>query len=397
MERMKGSAGYSAVGRSWHYEAMSLRRFGALVVLALVAAACASATADTTVPVQVETTATVASASTTEPSATMEPIMDFVRIDDPTFDGGFLNAVVAAGPGLVAVGSDELPEDAAAWVSADGTTWERIASETFSGVPDENGLEGSQFMADVTAGPGGILAVGSYEHKQEDDIDAAVWLSPDGLVWERIDAAALGGAGSQFMYSVTTWNGAYVAVGETAGPVGSDERRPVVWISNDGRDWEAIEGTVFRFDATISAVIGRGSRLLAVGTSGHVGRPTVWFSDDGRAWDVVLSEDAADSVVGSIGIGDVERDSDVFMNAIVATPNGLAAAGGTGVPSRAIYWESPDGLFWSLRTIVSDYERGNVPVAAESIAATSEGLVAVGTGTLDTTRYPPLSFAEVWV
>lgn len=376
---------------------MSSRLARVTVLIALIAGACSSTTTRTTVANTTTTSTAGASTSSTDPIEVPSPPITLIRIDDPSFDGGFLNAVTTSGSGLIAVGSDELPENAAVWVSTDGHSWERIESDTFSGTRDDDGLEGSQAMTSIVEGPAGIVAVGWFERRAERDFDPAVWLSPDGREWERIDDPAFVVTGPGYMYSVTTWNGRYVAAGETPGPVGSNETRPAIWLSDDGRTWEAIDAAALRIDGTIADITSRGTRLFAVGTTGHVARPTVWFSDDGQSWDVISAEDAGDSMVGSIDIGGIEQDEDIFMNAIVVTPDGFIASGGTGEPSRAIFWESPDGLFWTLTAILSDIERPTAPVFAESMTATSNGIVAVGSGRLDTTRFPPLSYAEVWV
>lgn len=374
-------------------------------LLALVATACDSAGGDTTQPPATTTVPAGSSTSTTSgssdtitpPPESPAPPIAIVRVDDPSFDGGALRAVIEAGPGLVAVGTDEVPEDAAVWVSEDATTWDRIESDSFFGEDDAQGLEGAQGMFDVVDGPAGIVAVGEFEVRSERDIDAGVWISEDGLTWERVEHEALGGTGTQTMYGITTWNGEYVAVGVGPGPVGSGERRPAIWISEDARTWERVDVLALRMDASIDSIVRRGSRLYAVGSSGHVLRPTLWFSEDGRSWDVVHAEGSGDSLVGSIDIGAVDDLSDASFNSIAITPDGFVAAGGTGFPSQAIFWRSDDGLFWDLVGIVSDTERPSDPVYVSSVATTGRGIVAVGTAQLDTTRFPPITFAEVWV
>ena len=58
------------------------------------------------------------------------------------------------------------------------------------------GGERFQRMRGVTAGPAGLVAVGS------DGTDSAVWRSADGFVWSRVvhdDPSVLGGSGTQGM------------------------------------------------------------------------------------------------------------------------------------------------------------------------------------------------------
>jgi len=117
-----------------------------------------------------------------------------------------MNAVVAGGPGFVAVGQegfdflgvdewtpgDEIPADgrahvtenvAAVWTSPDGETWTRVESQPALEHPG-GAVTGWTTMFDVTTQASGLVAVG----RDYWDVDegAAVWLSPDGLSWQRV-------------------------------------------------------------------------------------------------------------------------------------------------------------------------------------------------------------------
>ena len=99
--------------------------------------------------------------------------------DDETVFGGDskqgMSSVVAVGPGLVAVGYDRLggQEDAAVWTSPDGLFWSRVPhDETVFGGHDW------QWMNSVVAGGPGLVAVGTENLGGE--LDAAVWYwTPD--------------------------------------------------------------------------------------------------------------------------------------------------------------------------------------------------------------------------
>ena len=369
------------------------RTVGAITLLCL-GVACTADEPESVVTTDTSPATTAVSVGTTSTTEPGPPSIRFTRVDDPSFEGGVLNGVVAGGPGYVAVGSDEVPQDAAVWVSADGVAWTRVESGSFSGVKDDLGLEGAQAMNDVAIGLAGIVAVGSYERRESRDVDAGVWFSPDGLVWERVDDPSLGGGGTQVMHSVATWNGMFVAVGETAGPVGSGEGRPALWTSADGRTWEQADGIVFRLDSGMRSVIDAGSQVIAVGRSGHVARPTAWISSDGLAWNAIGFGEAS---TGTIGVSDAGRLDDVFMNAVAASPSGFVAGGAFDEPSEAVFWRSDDGIRWEVTAVVADYERPGLPVSVEAMAATDRGIVAAGTARFDSTRFPPLSLAEVWV
>jgi len=123
--------------------------------------------------------------------------------------------VVAAGPGLVAVGTDASAP--AAWVSPDGLSWEKVPSDRFFCDPAFDGAD--KVMRAVAVGPMGLVAVGYLgwyvDPDTEDDVDAAVWVSLDGLGWTLVsdDVATYGGPGNQEMVAVTAGGPGMVAVG----------------------------------------------------------------------------------------------------------------------------------------------------------------------------------------
>lgn len=89
------------------------------------------------------------------------------------------------------------------WTSADGSTWARVPHDEalFGGENDQ------EMFGVIAAGPG-LVAVGV------DDDAPAVWLSADGTNWRRIgDAGAFGGVGEQEMYGVVVAASRLIAVG----------------------------------------------------------------------------------------------------------------------------------------------------------------------------------------
>ncbi len=100
--------------------------------------------------------------------------------------------------------------DAAVWTSIDGITWSRVPhDETVFGGPN------TQRMLSVIAGGPGLVAVGAEGSVAERDWVAAVWTSIDGITWSRVphDEEVFGGAESQAMASVTVGGPGLVAVG----------------------------------------------------------------------------------------------------------------------------------------------------------------------------------------
>ena len=89
-----------------------------------------------------------------------------------------LHGVAAAGPGVVVVGEDH--GSAAAWFSADGTTW----------TPADDLGPGT--VRDVAPFGSGFIAVGRVQDEpgKESQWDAAVWISEEGLSWARVGETA---------------------------------------------------------------------------------------------------------------------------------------------------------------------------------------------------------------
>jgi serine/threonine protein kinase len=103
------------------------------------------------------------------------------RIDPRTFDvpGSQYLRDVSVDPDtnrLVAVGTDRDLDDAVAWTSDDGATWQRSAS--FPGARYQ-GLSSTFFMPGT---PGSFIA-GGWNGRSEAQKDAAIWYSRDGIEW----------------------------------------------------------------------------------------------------------------------------------------------------------------------------------------------------------------------
>ena len=105
-----------------------------------------------------------------------------------------MSAVVADGPGLVAVGLDGLnfspapPDvrlaDAAAWASVDGISWTRASIVDDESIFDK---DTAQVMRAVTTGGPGLVAVGYDMRPGFLPLSVpAVWTSVDGMSWARV-------------------------------------------------------------------------------------------------------------------------------------------------------------------------------------------------------------------
>jgi hypothetical protein len=86
----------------------------------------------------------------------------------------------------VAVGSGCCPDEAAVWLSPDGLSWERL--------PDQPGFADTAMLG-VTSTPDGIVAVGCSAVME--CMSGLAWSSPDGRSWSEsvlLDMLPLGAA-----------------------------------------------------------------------------------------------------------------------------------------------------------------------------------------------------------
>jgi hypothetical protein len=203
-----------------------------------------------------------------------------------------MTGVAAGDSGLVAVGHEFTPEPwehtAAIWVSTDGVSWERIP----------NPEDGAVWLRDVEAIGGSFIAVGTYEGGMP-----AVWESTGSAPWSVLRlpcpacdeggwSSANPGLGSEFFAGVFA-----VASGEhgiaAVGVIDPDGERPIagVWLSADGTEWElatTFDSSERTYTVRATAVAWDGDRLVVVGhEESDTGRLTevVWVSPDaGSNW-----------------------------------------------------------------------------------------------------------------
>jgi hypothetical protein len=231
-----------------------------------------------------------------------------------------MNSVALGGPGLVAVGSvgsqvDDLV-DAAVWTSVDGITWTRVPHDeaVFGG-------ERIQTMESVTAGGPGLVAVGGDELTGS----AAVWTSVDGITWFRVphNETVFGTEGNPApMLSVTAGGPGLVAVGADLWPPGL--AKTPAWTSPDGITWTRVPDDVTFRGAMMDVTVG-GPGLVTVGLNGIVwtsvdGITWTSFPDDdavfGRGGHMfsVITQGPYLVAVGSDGSGTVpDRDAVVWV------------------------------------------------------------------------------------
>jgi hypothetical protein len=313
--------------------------------------------ADTTVP-PITTTAP----TTIPPPIPTAPAMNWQRVpDDPMFDQAEIWTVAAAGPGVVAAGGSYNDEgmlvDAIVWVSADGISWERIDDPSFAAtVPTDDirfGNPGAG-IRDVAATSNTVVAAGFQGN------DAAIWSSPDGIEWLQSNDDDLLGEGFSNILAVTQGGPGWVAVGDIDMDGG-------VWVSEDGLDWVRIQDDDLiagdRIDVTIYDVTAWNEGLIAVGAVGIdgatgdlAGRGAIWVSQDGIDWTELSDESLPRPRV----FGGVSVDPSTGRVFVFGSPGGL--------------WSSMDGVTWDASRF--DSMRG--PPPSSSVAWDGDRAIAGG-------------------
>ena len=159
---------------------------------------------------------------------------------------------------------------AAVWTSPDGRSWTRVPHAPVfevGGFIDTMEDPSSGGMADVMAGPDGLIAVGSVcNTKAAAGCQPAVWTSPDGFSWEHIKGVPTV-SGSLGAIATSDTRTSYVAVGAGTVLTSSDG---MAWLQQpveQPSDFQSITWIGDRFFATVLG-----------------GLETVWTSQDGSAW-----------------------------------------------------------------------------------------------------------------
>jgi hypothetical protein len=262
------------------------------------------------------------------------------------------------------------------WFSPDGETWTTVDGGA-GGVFDATGEES---VRDIAAFGSGFVAVGS--RTVDNDQDAVAWYSADGQTWEQIDAPTLTGPGRQELDSVVATTNMLVAGGYSAQEGG--QALPISWRSPDGRTWEAPSAPLplnddprqAATDLTIRSLTFDDQGILAAG--GSEWRPHVWRSTDGVNWatlqnpvhgglfeDGVELEDAITAFGQTVALGagpavlvlknrweDATGDSfptggrQPFATSVAETPDVTIAGGGEFTAATGSNREKYTGQIW---------------------------------------------------
>lgn len=334
-------------------------------------------------------TTSVAEVTTTLPAAVVIPDsagLTWTRVTDTTgaLTGeawDYVNQVIAAGPGLVAVGAADacfgcwgaypdqeligfdhggewtIHQGGAVWLSADGEAWTQVPASMFGdGVAMLTGVadNGSRLVAvGITAVPDGSPSGATLPR-------SAVWVSDDaGVSWTRVpdDEAAFGGEGRHLMWSVIATDSGFTAAGDD------------LWTSPNGSAWTRV-GPMDE----VRRIVRTDEGYVAVGLSGNVA--ALWTSSDAVSWTRV--ELPVDTPFPTVAVRGALTDA-------VGGPGGVVVVGqvqetsDTASNSDGAVWVATGGGGWLRVQAESEAFTGRRHQEIRGVALAGEYLVAVGT------------------
>jgi hypothetical protein len=209
--------------------------------------------------------------------------------------------------------------DGAVWVSDDGLRWERAAFPTFDG-------NGTEEVAALVAGPDRLLALG---YRSTVGAVTVTWVSSDGREWERMS----GGIADSALVSDAIWtDSGWVAVGWDR------IEGAMAWVSEDGLTWTEAQiddplHTDPGYTTDMYSVTDTGAGLVAVGSDeagehvylvgGYTRCAAAWFSETGRSWDRIAAPDLC--------------EEEGYLQRVAAGP-----AGGVQAPGEFFLWAADD-------------------------------------------------------
>ena len=236
----------------------------------------------------------------------------YIRIDDPSFEGhpiyDIAEVIVDGAPLMVAVGH------LGSWTSSDGVTWNFHEGQTLkqvitrghelfavtagkSIVRSSNGQDwnsiflGSGTMVNhISRTAGGLLAVGMSLNSTSQYWWPAVWLTEDGVTWER---HFLGMTSSDVQAYAGAHHGTLLVVGGSYRALGSTTHWPRFWYSEDnGATWASATGPFTTAIGKVKHIVsGDNDVFYASLSTGSL----LWKSTDGKNWVVVEDPEVASS------------------------------------------------------------------------------------------------------
>jgi hypothetical protein len=240
-------------------------------------------------------------------------------------------AVVAGGPGFVAVGTDDT--DAFVWTSEDGSHWRARSDDAL-----ERGA-----MRTIVATRSGLVAFGD----RTDTDSKVIWTSPDGIDW----LAATNASGLQVargFQAVAAFDGraiAFVGVeGDAGGPV-------EVWGTTGRAEWQHLAQLSDKVDAYVWRAAAGPRGWVALGSPGGGQTGSAWYSADGETWE--LAPTGPDVSAAIIGV-------DAGFVATGAVGSLRDETCGDQRDYHGHTWTSADGRSWQRMPPTADFEWASI-------------------------------------
>jgi hypothetical protein len=273
------------------------------------------------------------------------------------------------------------------------TAFEPSPSPSTSAAPTEPlsraasfGSDGSlERVSDITAWPGGFVAVGTYYEAERmpnsgpiPPHEGRIWTSPDGQQWTDTTPAGTF-EDRELRYVVAAPDGSLITLGESWNEDLSRVTN-VAWRSTDGRSWESAElAGLPAHDHTLALDAGPLGMVAALDGA------SLWHSDDGLSWRMTQSGpgyydypprvlDVAAGPEGFVALLATHLLSGAQLPYVVTSSDGVSWVEGEAPrnavrlgtlgpdwviasnavdpdspPDKAVIWSSADGLDWERR------------------------------------------------
>jgi hypothetical protein len=340
---------------------------------------------------------------------------------------GSVQAVAPTASGFVAAAGSICDPPDTEPSTCQASIWTATADGAWSRVPDQPGLDVSLSgpfngpdpgAFDVAAGPDGMVAIGNAldpaasGRAASSVVGAAVWSSPDGRTWRRVeigtspaDTHLAGIAADARGYVIVGW------VDDYRNSPADIHGRAAAWTSSDGVSWTRAadtaamdigpcwDGSETAFCGGMHAVSATGGGFVAVGyvrtatSPGGRPRPAAWRSPDGLTW----TRDGGGLETGA---------SDGFLTDVTAGGFGVVAVGTTCLPTCDLTpvdanagvgfaAESVDGSTWRIDPVVGAVGFRDVVSVVIGDETRKVFALARGKDPSDVSAFPP-DVLELW-
>jgi hypothetical protein len=190
-----------------------------------------------------------------------------------TMRSGVVDGIALAGDQIVARGTYGDDIEPHIWLSADGDRWTSLGD-----------LGGLEYVAEVAALEGAVIALGTSYDFDTDTIATRAAISFDGSAFEQatIDAAA-----SATIEGIAAGPAGLLAVGNVV-PADQPDSGVVVLLSANGREWRVLPAEAFA-GASVWAAHSLASGYLVLGSqvvpgTGGLSTGRAWWSADAATW-----------------------------------------------------------------------------------------------------------------